>query len=95
MQAMPPLLIMKIIITTIITKNMNGKIHQKAGQGIVCHHGHGYGCVGAWSAASTDEAQIRLNRAEWKQVRVRLVMDIGSSLKKLGQEITGSESNFS
>jgi len=52
---MPPRLVMKIIITTMNTKNMSGKIHQKAGQGMVCHIGHGYGCAGTWSAAKMDE----------------------------------------
>jgi hypothetical protein len=70
----------QLLTRTIITKNMSGKIHQKAGQGIACHHGHGYRWAGAWSAASADEAQARLSRDEWKQIRVRLVMDIGSSV---------------
>jgi hypothetical protein len=80
MQPMPPLLIMKMIITIINTKNMSGNIHQKAGQGIACHTGHGYGCVGTCSAASTDETQAKLSRAEWEQIRVRLIAYMTSSV---------------
>jgi hypothetical protein len=80
MQPVPPRLIIKMIITTIKMKNMSGKIHQNGGQGIVCHQGHACGGAGVCSAASTVDVQARLSMAERKQVRVRLIMDIGSSL---------------
>jgi len=69
MQPMPPLLIIKINITINIMKNMSGKIHQKAGQGITCHRG--YDSAGT-SSANRDVAKTRLNKLARKQIKVRL-----------------------
>jgi hypothetical protein len=82
MQPVPPRLIKKIIITTIKMKNMSGTIHQNGGQGMACHQGHACGGAGVCSAANTDDVQARLRMAERKQVRVHLIMDIGSSFNR-------------
>jgi hypothetical protein len=54
MQPMPRL-IMKRIITTIMTKQSSGT-HPKACDGNSRHHGHAKGCGVAGSAANTDAA---------------------------------------